>query len=76
MIGHINLNVRLELVSLSALFAKTQALYLRGKWWNKTLNYGTPQVFNLHVGLCKKKKMRKKFLKGNVFVEYGPVQGS
>ena len=76
MMGHINLNVRLKFVSLSALFAKTQALYLRGKWWNKTLNYGTPQVFNLHVGLCKKKKMRKKFLKGNVFVEYGPVQGS
>ena len=56
MMGHINLNVRLKFVSLSALFAKTQALYLRGKWWNKTLNYGTPQVFNLHVGLCKKKR--------------------
>ena len=61
MIGHINLNVRLELVSLSALFAKTQALYLRGKWWNKTLHYGTPQVFKLHVGLCKKKRWEKNF---------------
>ena len=54
--GRNNLNVRLKFVSLFAIFAKTQAIHLREKWWNKILNYGTtPQVFNAFRSLQKKK---------------------
>ena len=68
--GRNNLNVRLKFVSLFAIFAKTQAIHLREKWWNKILNYGTtPQVFNAFRSLQKKKMIgREKRLRRAMFL--------
>ena len=45
------------------------SLHFRGKLWNKTLNYGTPQVFNFNFCLCKKKMIgREKRLRRAIFL--------